>query len=135
MPCKMLHYCYGQPIYKNIHSGNSINCIYIKGTMWTLRWSNLDGGSRNCASTSIISIIWAINSNRPEYPWKPPIKPTRQRKSFPFFFCESLKGWNLIGESKTQIVHFFKFFFENDFTIVKMQPKTIENFFCNRVAL
>ncbi len=72
---------------QNIHSGNSINCIYIKGTMWwTLRWSNLGGGSSNCASTSIMSIIWAINSNSPEYPWKPPIKPTWQRKYFPLFF-------------------------------------------------
>ncbi len=44
------------------------------------------------------------------------------------FFCESLKGWNVIGESKTQIVHFFKLFCENKFTFVKMQPKTIKNF-------
>ncbi len=42
------------------------------------------------------------------------------------FFCESLKGWNVKGEeSKTQIVHFFKLFSENKFTIVKMQPKTV----------
>jgi hypothetical protein len=43
-----------------------------------------------------------------------------------FFFGESLKGWNVKGEeSKTQIVHFFKLFSENKFTIVKMQPKTV----------